>query len=73
MSDFTISDLPMSELPRPTRSELSVSELSAALKRTVEDRFGFVRVRGGNFELSRTHSSGHAYFSLKTNPPASMR
>lgn len=43
---------------------LSVSELSGALKRVVEDRFGHVRVRG---EISgwKRHSSGHCYFTLK--------
>jgi exodeoxyribonuclease VII large subunit len=43
---------------------LTVSELSGALKRTVEDRFGFVRVRG---ELSgfKRAASGHLYFGLK--------
>lgn len=43
---------------------LSVSEISNALKRTVEDRFGHVRVRG---ELSgfKRAASGHLYFSLK--------
>ncbi|MGN6848328.1 MAG: exodeoxyribonuclease VII large subunit [Sphingomicrobium sp.] len=43
---------------------LSVSELSGALKRTVESAFGHVRVRG---EISgfKRHSSGHCYFSLK--------
>ncbi|WP_142847884.1 exodeoxyribonuclease VII large subunit [Telmatospirillum sp. J64-1] len=43
---------------------LSVSELSQALKRTVEDRFAHVRVRG---EISgfKRHSSGHLYLSLK--------
>ncbi len=45
--------------------ELSVSELSAALKRTVEDRFGFVRVRGEISNYRGPHSSGHVYFSLK--------
>src|ERR1700744_3097040 len=44
--------------------EYSVTELSAALKRTVEDQFAFVRVRG---EISglKFHSSGHVYFDLK--------
>jgi exodeoxyribonuclease VII large subunit len=44
--------------------ELSVSELSAALKRTVEERFGYVRVRG---EISglKIAASGHAYLALK--------
>ncbi|MEY4159791.1 MAG: hypothetical protein RLZZ136_412, partial [Pseudomonadota bacterium] len=43
---------------------LSVSEISALLKRTVEDRFGFVRIRG---ELSgvKQAASGHLYASLK--------
>jgi exodeoxyribonuclease VII large subunit len=43
---------------------LSVSELSGALKRTVESAFGFVRVRG---EISgwKRHASGHCYFTLK--------
>nr|WP_279614806.1 exodeoxyribonuclease VII large subunit [Sphingomicrobium astaxanthinifaciens] len=42
----------------------SVGELSAALKRTVEDRFGQVRVRG---EISgwKRAASGHCYFTLK--------
>ncbi len=42
----------------------SVSELSGALKRTVEDRFGHVRVRG---EISgwKRHVSGHCYLTLK--------
>lgn len=44
--------------------ELTVSELSQALKRAVEDQFGFVRVRG---ELSgvKRHTSGHIYLDLK--------
>jgi len=41
-----------------------VSELSGALKRTVEGAFGHVRVRG---EISgwKRHASGHCYFTLK--------
>jgi exodeoxyribonuclease VII large subunit len=44
--------------------EFSVSEISGALKRLVEENFAFVRVRG---EISglKIHSSGHAYFDLK--------
>ena len=45
--------------------EVSVSELSGALKRTVEERFGYVRVRGEVSNYRGPHSSGHAYFSLK--------
>jgi exodeoxyribonuclease VII large subunit len=35
------------------------------LKRTVEDRFGYVRVRGEISNYRGPHSSGHAYFCLK--------
>ena len=45
--------------------ELTVSELASALKRTVEDRFGLVRVRGEISNYRGPHSSGHVYFSLK--------
>lgn len=46
-------------------AELSVTELSMALKRTVEDRFGLVRVRGEISGFRGAHSSGHCYFALK--------
>ncbi len=49
----------------PTNShEYSVSELSGALKNTIEDNFSFVRVRG---ELGRVvrAGSGHMYMDLK--------
>src|SRR3984957_5173378 len=56
----------MAESPAPTNApELSVTELSSALKRTIEDRFGYVRVRGEVSNYRGPHSSGHAYFSLK--------
>src|SRR3984893_13487143 len=55
----------MSDPPNSNAPELSVSELSAALKRTVEDRFGFVRVRGEISNYRGPHTSGHAYFCLK--------
>ncbi|MBX7249284.1 MAG: exodeoxyribonuclease VII large subunit [Caulobacteraceae bacterium] len=42
----------------------SVSELSAALKRTVEDAYGFVRLRGEISKVTR-HASGHVYLTLK--------
>jgi exodeoxyribonuclease VII large subunit len=43
---------------------LSVTELSSALKRTIESTFDQVRVRG---EISgfKRHASGHCYFTLK--------
>ncbi len=46
-------------------AEYTVSEISGALKRTVEDAFGNVRVRGEISGYRGAHSSGHAYFSLK--------
>ncbi|NMG40782.1 exodeoxyribonuclease VII large subunit [Chelativorans sp. ZYF759] len=45
--------------------EYSVSEISGALKRMVEDTFGHVRVRGEISGYRGPHSSGHAYFALK--------
>jgi len=45
--------------------ELTVSELSGALKRMVEDAFGSVRLRGEISGYRGPHSSGHAYFALK--------
>lgn len=57
----------MTQIDQPSSniSQISVSELSAALKRTLEDRFGYVRVRGEISGYRGPHSSGHAYFSLK--------
>ncbi len=49
---------------RANLPEYSVSEISAALRRTVEDAFPFVRVRGEVSGL-KFHSSGHVYFDLK--------
>lgn len=45
--------------------EITVTELSSSLKRTIEDRFGFVRVRGEVSGWRGPHSSGHVYFCLK--------
>ena len=53
--------------PGPVASnvaEFSVSELSGALKRTLEDTFGHVRVRGELGRVSRP-GSGHVYLDLK--------
>ena len=51
--------------PSANLAEQSVSELSQALKRTLEDRFGHVRVRGEISGFKGPHSSGHVYFALK--------
>ncbi len=50
--------------PTHNQPEYSVSEISGALKRVVEDTFGYVRVRG---ELSgfKRAASGHLYMDLK--------
>ncbi|HZP71025.1 MAG TPA: exodeoxyribonuclease VII large subunit [Pseudolabrys sp.] len=45
--------------------EWTVSELSAALRRTVEDAYGYVRVRGEVSGFRGQHQNGHVYFSLK--------
>jgi exodeoxyribonuclease VII large subunit len=64
----------MSEpIPQPDASgnarPYSVSELAFALKRTLEDAYGFVRLRG---ELSKVthHSNGHVYLTLKDDRAA---
>ena len=49
----------------PNAPEMTVSELSGALKRTIEDRFGYVKVRGEITGYRGPHSSGHVYFGLK--------
>jgi exodeoxyribonuclease VII large subunit len=56
-----MNDMPF---PRPNLPEYSVSELSAALKRSIEENFGHVRVRGEVSGFKR-HVSGHCYFALK--------
>ena len=53
----------MDEL-RTNIPEYSVSEISGAVKRTLEGAFGRVRVRGELTEVKR-YPSGHIYFSLK--------
>lgn len=44
--------------------EFSVGDLARALKRTIEDAYGFVRVRG-EISQPKRHSSGHCYLRLK--------
>lgn len=50
--------------PRTNVPDMSVSELAFSLKKTLEDAYGHIRVRG---ELSRVkiHTSGHLYSDLK--------
>ena len=46
-------------------AEFTVSELSAHLRRTVEDAYGYVRVRGEVSGFKGPSPSGHVYFRLK--------
>jgi len=50
--------------PGDNAPPMSVSELSSMLKRTVEDRFGHVRLRGEISGFKRA-ASGHLYLCLK--------
>ena len=54
----------MDEQPLSNVPEYTVSEISGAVKRTLETEFGRIRVRGEITELKR-YPSGHIYFSLK--------
>jgi exodeoxyribonuclease VII large subunit len=51
--------------PGANAPEFSVSELSGAIKRALEDGFGYVRLRGEISGYRGPHSSGHCYFALK--------
>ena len=61
---YAILTIMTDQTPHTNVPEFTVSELSGALRRTVEAAFDHVRVRG---EISgfKRHSSGHLYFSLK--------
>ena len=63
-SDSEEADLVAKGRPGDNAAPLSVSEISAQLKRTVEDRFGFVRLRGELSGVKRA-ASGHLYCALK--------
>jgi exodeoxyribonuclease VII large subunit len=70
MNDLPLTAPPLASSPAPAPGagsnlpEYSVSELSLALKRSIEDGFGHVRVRGEISGWKRV-SSGHCYFALK--------
>lgn len=60
-----MNDYPIDTKPSPSNAqEFTVTEISLALKRTVEDRFGYVRIRGEISGLKRA-ASGHVYLALK--------
>jgi exodeoxyribonuclease VII large subunit len=64
MSEPDLLSPPPSGPPASNLPEVTVSDLAAGIRRTLEDAFGQVRVRG---ELSRVTiaRSGHVYFDLK--------
>src|SRR5690606_38462131 len=59
-----VSSHTMTETVFGNLKEYSVSELSLALKRTVEDTYELVRVRGEISGFKRA-ASGHLYMALK--------
>ncbi len=46
-------------------AEFTVSELAGAIKRALEEGFGYVRLRGEVSGFRGPHASGHCYFALK--------
>src|SRR3954469_127129 len=64
LPDETRAGLLANVAPGDNSPPLTVSELSGALKKSIESAFGQVRVRG---EISgfKRHGSGHCYFTLK--------
>ena len=55
----------MNEPARLNLPQWTVSELSAALRKAVENAFGYVRVRGEISGYRGAHASGHCHFALK--------
>src|SRR4029078_4390545 len=47
------------------RAQYTVSELSGAIKRALEEGFGYVRLRGEISGFRGAHAFGHCYFALK--------
>jgi exodeoxyribonuclease VII large subunit len=64
MTDLAPAPTLEPDVPASNIRAYSVSELAFALKRTIEDAYGFVRLRG---ELSKVtfHGNGHVYLDLK--------
>lgn len=54
----------MPSKPASNAAEFTVSEISYAVKASIEDQFGYVRVRGELGRVSRP-ASGHIYLDLK--------
>ena len=64
----SLADTPTTE-PDGNAKAYSVSELAFALKRTLEETYGFVRLRGELSKVTR-HSSGHCYLTIKDDRAA---
>lgn len=62
--DKSAAGLVAKGVPGDNAAPLSITEISNLLKRTVEDRFGFVRLRGELSGVKRA-ASGHLYCCLK--------
>lgn len=62
---MTVAESAVQQRTGANVAEYSVSELANAIKRALEDGFGFVRLRGEVSGFRGTHASGHCYFSLK--------
>lgn len=62
-----LNSIPNTNEARPGANapEFSVSELSGAIKRALEDGFGYVRLKGEISGYRGPHASGHCYFALK--------
>src|SRR3990170_3665977 len=65
MADQTLAATPPTNLV-----EYTVSELAFALRKTVEEAYGLVRLRGEISGFKGQHSSGHCYFTLKDDKAA---
>jgi exodeoxyribonuclease VII large subunit len=64
MTESTVLAPGAADPSRLNLPEYTVSELSAAVKRSLEQGFSYVRVRGEVSGFKR-HGSGHCYLSLK--------
>ncbi len=65
-----MAEPPTEAAPATNLAEYTVSELAFALRRTVEEAFGLVRLRGEISGFKGQHTSGHCYFTLKDDKAA---
>lgn len=63
--DLLVAAEPQTGAGRLNVVEFSVGELAQAIKRALEDGFGYVRLRGEISGYRGPHGSGHCYFALK--------